>query len=707
MHRRVFAFFLAAVLLPVELRAAPAPGRDGVVASVQPLATEAGIRTFAEGGNAVDAAVAVALTLGVVDSHDSGIGSGCFMLIHRANGENIALDGRETAPAAATRDMFLVNGKADPQRSLTGPLAIGIPGSLLVYDTAVEHYGTRHLRDLLRPAADLAERGFPIDAHFAQRLGVERENIARFPDTAAIFLHADGSPLQAGETLRQPDLARSYRSIADEGTGWFYHTAYPPMLERWMKANGGLVTAEDLARYKMVLREPLRTTYRGYEIISFPPPSSGGVHVAEILNILENFDLAHLPEVPRIHVMAEAMKLAFADRAFWLGDPDFTRVPRGLADKAYAKTLAAQISPDHSLGAVAHGTPPDADADVFGKHTTHFCTADAQGNWVACTATLNTSFGSKVVVPGTGILLNNQMDDFSVQPGAPNTFGLVGGDANAVAPGKRPLSSMSPTIVLKDGRPILSAGAAGGPTIITATVINLVGVLDLGLPIDAALAQARFHHQWVPDELVVEEKMPVGTVDRLKALGHPIRTERVIAAAQMAGVSADGTTLLAAADTTRVPGEALGYSKERAAPATGDAAQDAARGQIEQVLGEQAAAWNRGDIDAFMEGYAKIPALRFASGGDVTYGWQETLDRYKRRYPDRAAMGTLTFSGLDVTVCAPDAALVFGRWRLKTDAGEPNGLFTLFFRKTDAGWRIVADHTSAAAPTPKPAAGGQ
>lgn len=569
MFSRFHAFLAAALLIRVTAvgsHAAPAQGHDGVVASVQPLATEAGIHAFEAGGNAVDAAVAVALTLGVVNSQNSGLGGGCFMLIHRANGETVALDGREMAPAAATRDMFLVDGKADPQKSLAGPLAIGIPGSLAVYETALKSYGTHSLHDLLLPAADLAERGFPIDGPYAARLAVERDTVERFPDTRAIFLHADGSALKEGETIKQPDLARSYRAIADAGSAWFYHAPYPQMAERWMRENGGLITAADFAGYEMKSREPVRTTYRGYEIVSFPPPSSGGVHVAQILNILENFDLAHLPEATRIHVVAEAMKLAFADRAFWLGDPDFTKVPRGLSDdKAYAKSLAARISLDHSLGSIDHGTPADADTNVFNKHTTHFCTADAAGNWVACTATLNTSFGSKVVIPGTGILLNNQMDDFSVQPGVPNVFGLVGGDANAVGPRKRPLSSMSPTMVLKDGRPVVSAGAAGGPTIITATVINLVGVLDLGLPIDASLAQARFHHQWKPDELLVEDKMPAAVVERLRALGHTVKTTPIIAAAQMAGMSADGKELLGAADP-RVPGEARGFDKAPANP---------------------------------------------------------------------------------------------------------------------------------------------
>ena len=371
------AVLLLSPVVPLAVRAAPAGGRDGVVATVQPLATEAGLRTLQAGGNAVDAAVAVALTLGVVDGHDSGLGGGCFMLIRRANGEIVALDGREMAPAAATRDMFLTDGKGDTEKSQAGALAIGIPGSLAVYETAVGRYGAKSFRDLLLPAAEIAEHGFPVDAPYARKLARERDVIARFPATSAIFLHADGTPLKEGEILKQPDLARSYRAIADAGSGWFYRSPYPQKAEEWMKGNGGVITAADFVGYRMKEREPVRSTYRGYDIVSFPPPSSGGVHVAEILNILENFDLAHLPEATRIHVMAEAMKLAFADRAFWLGDPDFTKVPLGLADKDYAKKLAGQISLDHTLGTISHGTPDDATERVFGKHTTHFCTADA------------------------------------------------------------------------------------------------------------------------------------------------------------------------------------------------------------------------------------------------------------------------------------------------------------------------------------------
>jgi len=324
-----------------------------------------------------------------------------------------------------------------------------------------------------------------------------------------------------------------------------------------MKANGGLITAEDFANYHIVLREPVRGTYRGAEIVSFPPPSSGGVHVIEILNMLESFDLAKLDEPTRVHVITEAMKLAFADRAYWLGDPDFVPVPRGLLDKDYAKTLAARIHLDSLSDIPTHGEPPNATTDVFGKkHTTHFSVADAEGNWVACTATVNTTFGSKVIVPGTGIFLNDQMDDFSIQPGVPNAFGLIGAEANAVAPGKRPLSSMSPTIVLRDGQPILSIGAAGGPTIISQTVLNLVGVLDLGLSLDAALAQPRFHHQWQPDELRIEDRASETMRDQLTKLGHHLDITTGIGASNGVAFS-DGA--FTAASEPRIASEAAAW----------------------------------------------------------------------------------------------------------------------------------------------------
>lgn len=536
-----------------------AQGARGVVASVHPLATQAGIEAMRGGGNAIDAAVAVALALGVVDGHNSGIGGGCFMVIRLASGELVALDGREMAPAAATRDMFLRDGKADTSLSQTGALASGVPGALALYAQVVEKYGRRKLADLLLPAAQIAEEGFPIDFVYARKLKAAAENLRRFPASRAAFLKPEGEPWGEGDVLKLPDLAKSYRAIAEQGPDWFYRGEFAQKTAAWMRENGGLMTEEDFANYVVKQREPLLSEYRGYQLVGMPPPSSGGVHVAQILNILEHFDLAAMSKPgERHHVVAEAMKLAFADRAHWLGDPDFAPVPRGLADKSYAKELAARIRMDKAIDVPGHSTPPDFDKRVFEKHTTHFSTADAAGNWVACTATINTGFGSKVVVPGTGIVLNNEMDDFSAQPGVPNAFRLVGAEANAVEPGKRPLSSMSPTLVLKDGKPILALGAAGGPTIISQTVQNLIGILDLGLRLDTALAEPRLHHQWRPDEIRLERGFPAEVKDALKARGHQLDEQTSVGASNVVGRAPNGQTLTGASEP-RSGGVALGY----------------------------------------------------------------------------------------------------------------------------------------------------
>ena len=329
-----------------------------------------------------------------------------------------------------------------------------------------------------------------------------------------------------------------------------------------MKSHGGSVTAADFASYEMVSREPVRGTYRGYEIVSFPPPSSGGVHVIQILNLLEGFNLQAMGDSSAdfVHVVTEAMKLAFADRAKWLGDPDFAPVPRGLLRKEYAGELAQRIRLDRASVVTEAGHPPQAETDVFSReqkrHTTHFSTADLEGNWVACTASLNTSFGSKVVVPGTGILLNNHMDDFSAQAGVPNYFGLVGGEANAIEARKRPLSSMSPTLVLKNGRPILSVGAAGGPTIISQTLLVILRTLDFGQSPREALAGIRFHHQWKPNELHVEKTLGKGVIKELQKRGHPLVVEDSLGAAQAVGLDAQGQ-LIGAADP-RGQGSAAG-----------------------------------------------------------------------------------------------------------------------------------------------------
>jgi gamma-glutamyltranspeptidase/glutathione hydrolase len=325
-----------------------------------------------------------------------------------------------------------------------------------------------------------------------------------------------------------------------------------------MKANDGILTAADFANYHVQLREPVESSYRGYDVVSFPPPSSGGVHVLEMLNILENFHLKQMDDATRLHVIAEAMKLAFADRAYWLGDPDFANIPRGLITKKYAAELAQKINLKHTTPVPSHGLPPGWQTDLFKKHTTHFSVADDEGNWVACTATVNTSFGSKVVIPGTGVVLNDEMDDFSVQPGVPNAFGLVGGEANAIAPGKRPLSSMSPTIVCKEGKPVIALGAAGGPRIISAVLQELVDMLDLGMTPAEALAAPRIHQQWSPDELMVETKLPAGLKKSLTQRGHKIKEIDAIAVSQIVARAANGKTFIGAADP-RASGTAAGW----------------------------------------------------------------------------------------------------------------------------------------------------
>ena len=398
-------------------------------------------------------------------------------------------------------------------------------------------------------AAKIADAGFPVTSHYANVLKHVADDLSKFESSKAVFLH-DGKSLQPGEILKQADLANTYREVAKNGIGWFYGGAFADATEKWMKQNGGIMRADDLKNYRIEFREPIFTEYRGHTIVSFPPPSSGGVHVAEILNILNQFDLKKMasnsPEM--IHLVAEAMSLAFADRAFWLGDPAFAKVPRGLVSEKYAKTLASKIDLHHATVVPQHGTPEKSNDDVFGKHTTHFSAADAEGNWIACTATVNTSFGSKVVIPGTGVVLNNQMDDFSAQPGVPNFFGLVGAEANAVAPGKRPLSSMSPTLVLKNGKPILSVGAAGGPTIISQTVLAIINVVDYGMNIDQAIAAPRFHHQWSPNELKVENALGQKTSRELEALGHVLKPVDSLGVTQAVGKNPKGKGLVGAAD---------------------------------------------------------------------------------------------------------------------------------------------------------------
>ncbi len=542
-----------------------ATARRGMVASVHPIATDAGVEALRAGGNAIDAAVATALMLGVVDGHNSGLGGGCFVLIRLADGQLIAIDGREASPAAANRDLFLRDGKADPRLSQDGVLAIGVPGAGAALAHAVTRHGRLGLKRPLLKAAQVAESGFIPGASYLGRLRSTQEDIAWAPKDDPVFAEFRriwDLPTARPARFRQPDLAGLMRRMAAEGMDHFYRGAYATRAAAWLGTNGGLITTRDFAAYQPRLRQPIRTMYRGHEIVGFPPPSSGGVHVAQILNILSHFDLRTMGEdsADFVHVVTEAMKLAFADRTHWLGDPDHVGVPRGLVSAGYARELSRLIDPRHSGVVSGHGEPPDALRDWFereaGRHTTHFSTADDQGNWVACTATVNTSFGSKVVVPGTGLVLNNEMDDFAAQPGVPNYFGLVGAEANAVAPGKRPLSSMSPTLVLKDGKPILSVGAAGGPTIISQTLLAILRVIDFGHSPQTALKGVRFHHQWRPDRLIVERTLDNRVIQELRARGHVVEVVQDLGATQAVGI--DSTGQFQGAHDPRLQGRAAG-----------------------------------------------------------------------------------------------------------------------------------------------------
>jgi gamma-glutamyltranspeptidase/glutathione hydrolase len=528
-----------------------------MVAAVHHLASEAGVEIMRRGGNAVDAAVVTGLVLGVVDSHNSGLGGGCFLLLRLPSGEVVALDGRETAPAAATADMFLRQGKAVPELSRTGALAVAVPGQAAVFHEAVTRYGKLPWKVHCEMAAQIAEAGFPVPRAYASRIAAVAKDLAAFPASRAIFLRADGTPLQEGEIHQQPELAKTLRALGAGGPDWFYRGPFAQATAKWMRENGGLITEADFAAYTFKRRTPLETTYHGRRIVGMPPPSSGGVHVAQILNILEAKGPVRPEDSP--HVVAEAMKLAFADRAFWLGDPAFTKVPRGLADKDYGRALAAKIDVAKVTSVKGHGTPPRADEHVFEKHTTHFSAADAAGNWVACTSTINTSYGSKVVVPGTGVVLNNEMDDFAAEAGAPNAFGLVGAEANLPAPGKRPLSSMSPTLVFEGERPVLAIGAAGGPTIISQTLLALLHILDEGDTPAQALARPRFHQQWSPDELRVEKSMPSALKDDLRRRGHVLKEVDIIGSTQAVGQPVKDGPFVGAHDPRSREGRAAGW----------------------------------------------------------------------------------------------------------------------------------------------------
>lgn len=442
----------------------PVRATQGMVASVDAMATQVGVDILKQGGNAVDAAVAVGYALAVTHPQAGNLGGGGFMLLRTKDGATTAIDFREMAPAGATRDMFLDDqGNADAKKSLTSHLASGTPGTVAGFSLALEKYGTMPLNKVVRPAMKLAEEGFVVNDALANDLKTYGSEVILNHENSKAIFWKDGEPLKKGDKLVQKNLAKSLEMIAENGPDAFYKGAIADQIAGEMQKNGGLMTKEDLANYKAVERTPISGDYRGYQVFSMPPPSSGGIHIVQILNILENFDMKKygFGSADAMQIMAEAEKYAYADRSEYLGDPDFVKVPwQALTHKAYAKTLADQI--DINKAKPSSQIKPGKLAPYESNQTTHFSVVDKDGNAVAVTYTLNTTFGTGIVAGNTGILLNNQMDDFSAKPGVPNVYGLVGGDANAVGPKKRPLSSMSPTIVVKEGKTWLVTGSPGG-----------------------------------------------------------------------------------------------------------------------------------------------------------------------------------------------------------------------------------------------------
>lgn len=557
----------AAALIGTDSRFHPVTAEHGMVAAQEKIATQVGVDILKAGGNAVDAAVATGFALAVTHPQAGNLGGGGFMVIALAGEKKVtSIDYRETAPAAASRDMFLdENGNVDRDRARYSRAAAGVPGTVAGLLYALEHYGAMPREKVLAPAIKLAEEGFPVSYGLAFALEKGHDRFATDISSQAYFEHPGGKPYKAGEILRQPDLAKTLRAIAAEGAKGFYEGPVAQLIEEEMKQGGGFITTTDLKNYKPIEREPVRGTYRGYDIVSMPPPSSGGVHVIEMLNILEGYNLAKLGHntADSIHRLVEAMRRAYADRAKYLGDPGFVKVPvAGLLSKEYAARLRASIDLSRASKSeeVFAGKPPGAEGD----QTTHFSVVDQHGNAVSNTYTLNLAFGSGYSVDGAGFFLNNEMDDFSAKPGAPNAFGLVGGEANAIAPGKRPLSSMAPTIVLKDGAPYLVTGSPGGSTIITVVLQEILNVLAFDMNVAEATAVPRVHHQWQPDVVISERGISDDTLRILESRGFILPKNadgsfqhRVLGRANSI-MKANGY-FLGAADTREADGAAIGY----------------------------------------------------------------------------------------------------------------------------------------------------
>ncbi|MGA6984889.1 MAG: gamma-glutamyltransferase [Terriglobales bacterium] len=567
------AALLASTVVAAPFR--PTHGPHAMVASVHELASRAGVEILRDGGNAIDAAVATGFALAVVHPQAGNLGGGGFLLLRNATGETHFIDFREKAPAAATENMYLdAQGNVLPESSkdssVVGYRSVGVPGSVAGLVYAEKKYGKLSLEKVMAPAIKLARDGFPLAYEDTQDLK-EDEYLAQFPESKRIF-QRDGNYYQLGELFKQPELARTLERIAKDPDD-FYHGAMARELAAAIHKGGGLITAADLAAYEVKEREPIRGSYRGYDIISAPPPSSGGVALVEILNILEGFDLTKFGNrsADAIHLEVEAFRRAFYDRTDFMGDPDFAKIPVAqLVDKKYAAAWRESIDPNRATPSKDLKRPSFTELERVAQsqrsavavrepeNTTHYSVVDAEGNAVAVTTTLNDSFGSRVTAEGLGFLLNDEMDDFAAKQGVPNAYGLIQGPANAIGPGKRPLSAMTPTIVLKGGQLFLVLGSPGGPTIITTVANVIIGVIDFSLDIQEAVNAPRFHHQWLPDQIFVEDRLSPDTMNLLRSKGYELKVRHFWGDGECIMVDPKTGERLGASDG-RNNGKAVGY----------------------------------------------------------------------------------------------------------------------------------------------------
>jgi gamma-glutamyltranspeptidase/glutathione hydrolase len=559
MRRILTALLLVILVVRTDAARQPIRAKRGMVVAMESIATDVGVSVLQKGGNAVDAAVAVGFALAVTHPFAGNLGGGGYMLIRLVDGRTTFVDFRERAPEKASHDMYL-DAKGNPTReSIEGWRSPGVPGSVRGFELALSKYGKRTWAENLAPAIELASKGFPVSYALAESLKGSR-SLASDHESKRIY-QKDGAFYNVGDTLVLPELAETLQRIAKNGANEFYEGETAKRFAEEMTKHGGIITQNDLRNYKPIERTPLQGTYKSYTVITAPPSSSGGVALLEMLGILEgtNYEKTGAGSAQAIHTVAEAMRRAYADRNEYLGDPDFVKIPiAGLLDPAYLARLRASIEPERATPSdrVRPGKP---NGTAERDETTHFTVVDGDGNAVACTYTLNGGYGNGITVPGLGFLLNNEMDDFASKPGTPNMFGLVQGEANSIAPGKRPLSSMTPTIVLKDGRLFMTAGGPGGSRITTTVMQVILNVLDFGMNVQDAVDAPRFHHQWLPDKLSLERGISPDTVALLQSRGYDVDYAPGVVLAQVAAIVSDGGWLQGASDGRSAAGKAAGY----------------------------------------------------------------------------------------------------------------------------------------------------